>query len=576
MRNVGPEISRSETEKGSKPLRRPDNAKGSRLRVFLLLTILSAAILGGWFGQRVRAGPPLEEETQKLLRSFTETLAIVESEFAHEPKIGDLLESTIRGLLRSLDPHSSFFSRTDYKLLREGQQGKYYGLGITIRPESPGNGRIVVVAPPVSGTPAYKVGIRAGDVISKIEGESIQDWNLREEVIPKLKGPKGTIVHITIERPGEPEPIEMSVQRGEIPLYTIKYVFHLDPTAGYIKIEKFSETTSKELDEALEKLKESELEALVLDLRDNPGGALGQAIKVADRFLEKGQLVVKTRTRRGKAHEYLAPRGRRHDYPMVVLINQNSASASEIVAGALQDHDRALIVGETSFGKALVQTIYPLEGNRGLALTTGKYYTPSDRLIQRNYSDSFYAYFRGGRRQQSDQSERTEYQTDTGRTVYGRGGITPDEEVTSDRSSKLLQQIRRKRLFQKFAERLADGEIVSDIRFHYTSLETAELTREDKARLREELVISEKTLVLFQEFLETNLVEFTKTSLEEDRPLIENSLKQRLFARVLDDEEGKRASLEVDQQLQRAVQLLPKARALFQTVVAKKQADSVQ
>ena len=555
---------------------RAGEERRSRLGPLLILTILTATILGGWLGERVRAGSPLEEETQKLLKSFTGTLAIVEMEFVHEPETEDLLESAIRGLLRSLDPHSSFFSRTDYKRLREEQQGKYYGLGITIRPESPGSGRVVVVDPPASGTPAYKVGMRAGDVISKIEGESIQDWKLLEEVIPNLKGPKGTKVNITIERPGETKPIEMSVERDEIPLYTIKYAFHLNDTTGYIKIEKFSETTSKELDKALEKLNEADLEGLVLDLRDNPGGALSQAIEVTDRFIEKGQLVVKTRMRRGKGHEYLAPRGRRHDYSMVVLINQNSASASEIVAGALQDHDRALIVGETSFGKALVQTIYPLERNRGLALTTGKYYTPSDRLIQRSYSDSFYDYFWGGRNREAEESERTISHTDSGRTVYGGGGITPDEKVSADRLSKLLQRIRRKNLFQKFAERLVDGEILSDVDFHYTSEERANLTREDKARLRNELPISKETVTSFRDFLEGNEVEFTEETLDSDRLLIENLLKQRIFARLLDDEEGKRASLEVDKQLQRALELLPEARSLFQSMVAKKQADSVQ
>lgn len=534
-------------------MRRPGDQKRSRLTILLLLTILSASVLGGWFGERVNARTPLKEETQKLLKSFTETLAIVESDFAHEANTEDLLESAIRGLLRSLDPHSSFFSRTDYKKLREEQQGKYYGLGITIQPESPGSGRVVVVHPPASGTPAYKVGIRAGDVIAKIEGESIQDWELMEEVIPNLKGPRGTKVNITIERPGVPEPIEMSVERDEIPLYTIKYAFHLDSTTAYIRIERFSETTSKELDEALEKLKESGLEALILDLRDNPGGALSQAIEVTDRFIEKGQLVVKTRMRRGKSHEYLAPRGRRHDYPMVVLINQSSASASEIVAGALQDHDRALIVGETSFGKALVQTIYPLENNRGLALTTGKYYTPSDRLIQRSYSKSFYDYFWGAR---------------------NGGGITPDEKIPAERLSKFLQEVRRKSLFQKFAERLADGEIVSDVRFHYTSQERAGLTREDKTRLRDELVISEQTLIHFQQLLKENEVDFTEETLHKDHRLTVNLLKQRLFAKLLDDEEGKRASLEVDRQVQRAIELLPKAHELFQNVVAKKQADS--
>ena len=216
--------------------------------------------------------------------------------------------------------------------------------------------------PPAPGTPAYKVGLRAGDVISKIEGQPIDDWDLNKDVIPNLKGPKGTEVNITVERPGELEPLELTVIRDEISLYTIKYVFRLDKNIGYLKINKFSETTGKELNDALEQLDEEHLSGLILDLRNNPGGALNQALAVSGRFLRKGQVIVNTRGRSSQGREFSAQTGRSFEYPMVVLINRNSASASEIVSGALQDHDRALIVGETSFGKALVQTIYPWKG----------------------------------------------------------------------------------------------------------------------------------------------------------------------------------------------------------------------
>ena len=286
-----------------------------RLGMLLVLTILLAAILGGLLGDRVSAGAPLEKDTQQLLKTFTEALATVQTHYITPISATELVESAIRGMLRSLDPHSSFFAAPDYNRLQEEQQGKYYGLGITIRAEAPGSGRVVIVEPPAPGTPAYKAGLKFGDVISKIEGKPIEDWDLNRQVIPNLKGPKGTRVTIAIERPGEPEPINVTVERDEITLYTIKFTFHIRPRLGYIKIARFSETTTQELNEALKKLNETDLKGLILDLRDNPGGALNQAINVADRFLKKGDLIVRTRSREGQPHEYRAPKGSRYRYP---------------------------------------------------------------------------------------------------------------------------------------------------------------------------------------------------------------------------------------------------------------------
>jgi len=537
----------------------------NRLAFFVTTVIITAALLGGFLGDRVSAGPPLEKDTQVLLKTFTEALAVIQANYIRPVTSETLIEASVRGMLRTLDPHSSFFATSDYSRLQEEQQGKYYGLGITIRAESPGSGRVVVVEPPAPGTPAYKVGMKAGDIISKIEGQSIEDWDVNEDVIPNLKGPKGTKVNITVERPGEPQPLEMVVERDEIPLYTIKYAFHVRPGIGYIRLDKFSETSSHELDEALKKLDEASLKGLIFDLRDNPGGALSQAIEVSDRFLSKDQVIVSTKGRQGREpHEYRAPRGRRYMYPMIVLINQNSATASEIVAGALQDHDRALIVGETSFGKALVQTIYPLDGRRGLALTTGRYYTPADRLIQRDYSQGFYDYFYA--RAKVEAKNRQQKQTDSGRTVYGGGGITPDYEVAL-KSDKLGRLIDRRNLFYDFATKLTTGELKSDVKYDYSG---KKMTDEERARLKDELDVSDPTLVLFKQYLLEKKVAFSEQAFEESKDLIRNRLKQELFLLVFEsDREGYRVALDADQQVQKAIELLPQAQVLAQNSVAR-------
>ena len=289
---------------------------------------------------------------------------------------------------------------------------------------------------------------------------------------------------------------------------------------------------------------------------------------VADHFLEKRQLIVSTRGRTGEGRKFRVQKGAQSRYPMVVLINKASASASEIVAGALQDHDRALIVGETSFGKALVQTIYPLHGNRGLALTTGKYYTPSNRLIQREYSDSFYDYYYG--REETGEGTNSEYQTDAGRFVFGGGGITPDEEIGMMLLSKLSRLLDRKNVFVGFVSKLAEGEIQSDVRYQYSSEERADFTPEERERLVQELEITEQTLARFKEFAGEKEVEFTDEDFKESLSLISNRLKQELCLRLFDDEAGFKVALEIDPQVQRAIGLIPRANVLLRQSIAKK------
>lgn len=534
----------------------------NKLGVFLLSSVMVTALLGGWFGKPLTAGPPLESDTTRLLKTFAVALAAAQKHYVEPVPTEELVESAIHGLLRTFDPHSSFFSVSNYNRLQEEQRGRYYGLGITIRAESPGSGRVAIMEPPSPGTPAYKVGLRAGDVISKIEGTPIDDWDLNGEVIPNLKGPKGTPVNITIERPGEGEAIELTVIRDEISLYTIKYVFRLGQGIGYVRINKFSETTGDELDEAMAKLDEESLTGLVLDLRDNPGGALSQALAVSDRFLKKGQVIVSTLNRSGRGREFRAKEGGKYKYPMVVLINRNSASASEIVSGALQDHDRALIVGETSFGKALVQTVFPLEGNRGLALTTGKYLTPSNRLIQRDYSSSFYEYYLT--RSDNPGAESKDFQTDSGRTVFGGGGIRPDQEVALDSYSSLVRMINRKQFFVAFAAKLVDGDIQSDTQYQFDRKEQFDLTEEERRQRIEALTMTDHTLQLFEEFLKEEEVDLTHESFEEDREVIANRLKREVVLSLFGDEQGFRVALRLDNQLQKAIDFLPDAMALMQ------------
>jgi carboxyl-terminal processing protease len=534
----------------------------TRLGTFLVVTILAGAILGGLFGNRVNADPPLEESSQNLLKAFTDSLAVIQTKYAREVRSGELIESAIRGMLRTLDPHSSFFSRQDYDRLQEEQKGKYYGLGITIRAESPGSGRVLVVEPPAPGTPAHKAGLKAGDVIAKIEGEAIDEWDLNEEVIPNLKGPKGTTVNITVERPGEPEPIEFNVERDEIPLYTIKYAFLLNPEIGYVRIGRFAETTSRELDDALKGLGEESISGLILDLRDNPGGALNQALEVSDRFLKKGDKIVSTKTRTGKDdRDYYAKKGNGFAYSMVVLINQNSASASEIVAGALQDHDRALIVGETSFGKALVQTIIQLDDHRGLALTTGKYYTPSERLIQRDYSESYWDYYNN--RDEQASRDREEFLTDGGRVVYGGGGIAPDIEVELERLSRFIRRLLRKDVFREFASNLASGEVQTSARYGYSDEVVESMNKDERRQAVDSLKIGDQTFKAFEAFLAEKNVEFSEAELEENKKVIVNWLRQELTLRTFGDVESYRIHLELDRQVQTALAELPEATVIL-------------
>lgn len=405
----------------------------------LLVAVTAATLFGGFYGNRLFGSPMQQNDMQKRLKEYTDLLSAVTANSAEEIGSDKFVYSSVDGMLRTLDPHTSFLEPKEYSDMQDRQKGSFYGLGILVTKR---NDQVTVITP-LEGTPAARLGVRAGDIISEVEGTPTADLQL-DEVVKRLKGPKGTTVHIKIMRVGIKEPIPLTIVRAAIPTNSISNTLMVRPGIGYIRIKDFTSTTVRELDDGIDKLKGEGMQKLVLDLRQNPGGLLDAAVGVSDHFLDKGQMIVYTKGRTpDSAQDYTAPgKHNRIDIPIVVLVNRGSASASEIVAGALQDHDRALIIGETSWGKGLVQSVYTLQYGAGLALTTSKYYTPSGRNIQRDYT-SFYDYYvaedDGGSGNEQPLKDRKQFRTDTGRIVYGGGGITPDVFAKPPQLSRTTQ-----------------------------------------------------------------------------------------------------------------------------------------
>ena len=354
--------------------------------ILVVAVLLISAVLGGIYGPNVKATTSSADNYQTSVREFTQALDVVQSNYAEPVDVDkSVYQGAIPGMLRVLDPHSNFFDAKQFALLREDQRGRYYGVGMTVAPHE---NHTMVMAPYV-GAPAFTAGIRPGDVIMKVDDKSTEGLTTTE-VADMLKGPKGTVVKITISREGFPEPFVFTVTRDEIPRRSVVLAYRIKPGIGYIRFPgPFNETTDREIADAMRELDASMLDGLILDMRNNPGGLLMEAVAVSDMFLDKGQLIVSHHGRNSPTRDYTAVRGNRGDtVPLVIVVNNNSASATEIVSGAVQDHDRGLIVGETTFGKGLVQTVTGLSENTGLALTTARYYTPSGRLIQRTTNPS--------------------------------------------------------------------------------------------------------------------------------------------------------------------------------------------
>ncbi len=416
-----------------------------RLTTLALAVLLTGAATGALFGR-----PSIPEGEKQITKRASHIATELLDWLPEEQKPSDLIYDGISGMLQVLDPHSNFLDPRTYQKMRERQEGSFFGVGIIISMRA---GKITVIAP-MAGTPAAAKGLRAGDVIAGVDGAVTEDITL-DEVVDHVRGPEGTPVLLTIRRPGIQESFDVEILRARIPTNSVTYAFMVRPDVGYIRLGEFTNTSVREVREAVVNLQQEGMNSLIFDLRNNPGGPLDAAVGVSDVFLRKDQLVVTTRGRTEDSVSTLdAPGiGPRFEGPLVVLVNEGSASASEIVAGAVQDHDRGLVLGETTWGKGLVQTVFGVRDG-GLALTTARYYTPSGRCIQRNY-DSFIDYIthRNGNGD-SDEMEREIYETDAGRTVLGGGGITPDVTVSNRELSESVVRLYGSSAYFRFAVEL--------------------------------------------------------------------------------------------------------------------------
>ena len=521
-----------------------ESTGSSRRGVVVLVVVLGiSAVLGGLYGPSVRATAAGQNDMQDSVKSFTHVLSVVERNYA-EPVDTDkvIYDGAIPGMLRVLDPHSNFFDPKQYALFKEEQQGKYYGVGMTVQQRE---NQTVVLAPFV-GSPAYKAGIRPGDIIQKVDGKSC-DGLTTTEVADMLKGAKGTVVHISLGREGWEKPIEVTVTRDEIPRPGVEYFTMVKPGIGYVRVSTFNETTDSDLNDALRQLDVSKLDGLIIDLRNNGGGLLNQAVGMADMFLDKNEIVVSHRGRASQERRYYAVRGNQGiEVPVIVLINGQSASASEIVSGAIQDHDRGLIVGEVSFGKGLVQTQFPLTEDTALLLTTARYYTPSGRLIQRDYKNvSLYDYHYNPQPPTKPEVKLT----DSGRQVYGGGGITPDDIIAAPKPDDFEQMLYRRGVFYSQQQGVGDF-----IRFYLG----------EKPDITKDFVVNDAVVAEFRKYLDKQKIKYTDADIQANIGWLKWQVKREVFTSYFGLNDGYKVELQDDVQLEKAIELIPQAKALYQ------------
>jgi carboxyl-terminal processing protease len=520
----------------------------------IVFAVVVSALVGGTFGRSALATQDRIADHEKV---FAVALAAVENNYVEKVDSERLVYRAIDGMLATLDPHSSFMDPRTYAQLRERQEGRYYGLGITITVV---DGDITVVSL-FERSPAYRKGIRRGDVIARIDSEDTKGWT-SDQAVRKLRGQKGSAVNLAIRRLGYDELINVSVERDEINIPTIQGAFMVAENTGYIRLRDFSETTDRDLNVALRELGSQGMRRLLLDLRDNPGGPLDQAIKVSNRFLPKGNLIVYTRGRVPNSdHDYRATEVSEFtDLSLIVLVNRNSASASEIVSGAIQDHDRGLIVGETTFGKALVQSVYRISQGAGLALTTARYYTPSGRLIQRPWDGTFDEYLTYSYREQDANRSRENAQlkyTDGGRKVFGGGGIEPDRfmagPVEGFNPTRFGRTVYARQLFAGYAQRFSaegDNRISGPARNRQT--------------VSRNFSVTDEMVADFKAYLKAERVTIDEEAFEKDLEFFKAMIRYEIDIALFGLEDARRHLVQRDPQAQFGLTLFPEAEKLTQ------------
>lgn len=535
----------------------------SRFLIVALLLIASGSVAGGIFSRlQARATARQTSPKSEVTQSFTEAVRLVEDSYVVEPDRERLTKAALSGMLHTLDPHSNFFDRREFNEMQEEQSSRFYGIGVTINER---NGRIYVLG--VSREmPAERAGLRYGDAIVAVDGKTTAGWH-QSDALKHVRGDKGVPVEITVERAGEPQPITVKITRDEVPYPSVRNHFIARPGTGYIALSGgFNKATNEEVQMAMSELKKQGMNSLILDLRRNPGGLLKEAILVAETFLPRGAGIVSVRGREGifnRSRSSQSESDAPETMPLVVLINGESASASEIVAGAIQDQDRGLIVGEDSFGKGLVQTVVPLPGGTGLTLTTAKYYTPSGRCIQREYSGvSLYDYYRaryhlngdGNALPQPSPQGKTVY-TPTGRPLHGGGGITPDIVV-----KKSEEDVYWRDASFEFARRLAAGVVPGLEDFKVEKLE------HDYKLRGHEYVITDQVIAAFRNFLrEQPHLRRLESSLHARLEYARRRIRAEVITAAYGLEATDQFLLESDEQMQQAIEALPKARQLTET-----------
>ena len=520
----------------------------------------------GFPGRRAGRSAP-SPATAAVERDFDEALKMIQEQYVDGPKLNynDVFKSSIIGMLRSLDPHSNYYDREEFDELKTDQRSEYFGIGASIQTYLHGDVVDTYVTATFDASPASKAGLRYGDRIVEVDGVKMTGKSSLE-VRDKIRGPRGSTVRLTLERAADKRIEKVDIVRDAVPQPSVPDAYMLKPGVGYIDMTRgFNYTTTDELLDALDRLHAKGMTSLVLDLRNNPGGFLDQAIHVAEVFLRNGQLILTQKGRNGYRDNTYESRNNAPDMtPLVILINENTASASEIVAGAMQDHDRALIVGQTSFGKGLVQSIIPLEYGAGLTLTSAKYYTPSGRLIQRDYSNGgFYDYYTHGAgiarepKQETAKPAGPEKKTDTGRAVYGGGGISPDESV-NPRTVNLTQRRLLSPTFA-FTRELVNGRIRG---FESSRLTSGINFNHDLQP--EEFKVTDALFKAFRDFVAADpAYKVTTAMVDRNRAFIELELRFNLVTAAYGRVIGDRVFITMnDPQVAKAVDVLPKARDL--------------